>query len=611
MSKKLDIKNLKLLNMKTITFRLMLTILTMLGLSFNVNAQMGGNTDIVTYSFAEQTGDATITPATTGNATIDIEVKYGTDLNGLIATFTLEEDGASAYIDATSTDQVSDETPNNFVEGEALVYTITDEGGSTADWDIIVTIAAASSENDILDFNLPNQNGDETINATLHTVEVTVSSSTDVTNLIADFILSEEATANIDGTDQVSNETANNFTDPVTYTIVAQDGTEQEWEVTVKLEDNKEANIISYSFAEQTGDATIINPVAGQNGTVDIEVEYGTDITNLVATFELSYGASSDISGTIQESATTANDFTNTVTYTVTAEDETITQDWDITVTIAAAKTGNDILNFNLTDQIGDETINTVQHTVDVTVGQGADITSLVATFELSEEATANISGVNQESGITINDYTLDVIYTVVAQNGDEQDWTITVTVSTEDNTEANITAYSFIEQTGDATITNPIAGQNGTVDIEVEYGTDVTDLVATFELSYGASSDISGTIQESATTANDFTNTVTYTVTAEDGTTIQDWDITVTIATSTGINYVAKQNKFNFYPNPATNNIKLNSLNKNIQIIDITGKLVKQILVTSHNQNINISDLQKGIYFVKSGNDVKKLIKK
>lgn len=57
------------------------------------------------------------------------------------------------------------------------------------------------------------------------------------------------------------------------------------------------------------------------------------------------------------------------------------------------------------------------------------------------------------------------------------------------------------------------------TITVTVPYGTVVTALVATFTAT-GTSVKVSGTEQTSGTTANDFTNTVTYTVAAEDGST-------------------------------------------------------------------------------------------
>ena len=419
--------------MRKITFKLLFTILTVMGITFNANAQFGGgDADITAYSFAEQTGAATITaPVMSQNGKVDIEVAYGTNLNGLVATFELSTD---ATADVSGTAQTSAVTPNDFTDGVALVYTVTaSDGTTTQDWDVTVTVADPSSEKDIIDFNLPNQIGDETISTLNHTVDVTVAQGTDVTSLVADFILSDYATANIGGTAQTSGSTANNFTNPVTYTVVAQDNSEQEWTVTVTIstEDNTEANITAYSFSEQTGAATITDPAfSGQNGTVDIEVAYGTNLNGLVATFDLSYGATADISGTAQTSGSTANDFSNTVTYTVTAEDGTTTVDWDVNVTVAQ-NDQNDILSYSFSEQTGAANIDANNHIIDIEVESGTDLTALVATFTISGDASAKIGVTTQESGVTSNDFSDDVIYTITAQNGDAQDWTIKVTEAT------------------------------------------------------------------------------------------------------------------------------------------------------------------------------------
>lgn len=71
------------------------------------------------------------------------------------------------------------------------------------------------------------------------------------------------------------------------------------------------------------------------------------------------------------------------------------------------------------------------------------------------------------------------------------------------------------------------------TVSVEVPYGTDVTALVATFAVSDGASVKIDGIVQTSGTTPNNFTNPVTYTVTAEDGSK-QNYTAAVTVASGT-----------------------------------------------------------------------------
>ena len=342
-----------------------------------------------------------------------------------------------------------------------------------------------------------------------------------------------------------------------------------------------DAEITAYSFSEQTGDATITAPNYGQNGTVDIEVESGTDLSNLVASFTLSDGATADISGTAQTSGTTANDFSNTVTYTVTAEDGSTTQDWDVNVSIAPDVNDEaDILAYSFAEQTGDATITAPAYgqngTVDIEVEYGTDLSSLIASFTLSEAATADISGTAQTSGTTANDFSNTVTYTVTAEDGSTtQDWDVSVSVAPEVNDEADILAYSFAEQTGDATITAPVYGQNGTIEIEVVYGTDITNLIATFTLSNGASAEIGTVDQLSGTTENDFSNTVTYTVTAEDGSTTQDWDVNVSIAQNTENNIIA----YSFSEQTNDANIDLNNHHVTIEVAN--GTDVSNLIAT------------------------------
>ena len=82
------------------------------------------------------------------------------------------------------------------------------------------------------------------------------------------------------------------------------------------MAENDENDILTFSFEDQTGVADI-NSV---DHTVDIEVEFGTVLTNLIATFTLSPNAYAKVGETDQVSGTTENDFTSSVTYTIYAE---------------------------------------------------------------------------------------------------------------------------------------------------------------------------------------------------------------------------------------------------------------------------------------------------
>jgi hypothetical protein len=113
------------------------------------------------------------------------------------------------------------------------------------------------------------------------------------------------------------------------------------------------------------------------------------------------------------------------------------------------------------------------------------------------------------------NEYALDIY-----ENGED-------VVNSVESSATDFLSFSLEAQTGAATIDTDAH----TIAIEVEAETVVTALVATFTLSYNATAKVSTTAQVSGTTANNFTSAVTYTITADDGETTQDWEVTVTVA--------------------------------------------------------------------------------
>ncbi|MCF8380704.1 MAG: DUF5018 domain-containing protein [Bacteroidales bacterium] len=155
-------------------------------------------------------------------------------------------------------------------------------------------------------------------------------------------------------------------------------------------------------------------------------------------------------------------------------------------------------------------------------------------------------------------------------------------------NTEANILTFVLAEQTGDAIID---AGAH-TVAIEVATGTNLTNLSPTITLSEGA------TVSPASGVAQDFTNPVTYTVKAEDGTTTQAWVVTVTKLVNTPKNLVGN---ITLYPNPAADKLFLTNLDNvnRINIVSIIGKSVFSSDSDTNRMEINLSAFEKGIYFI------------
>lgn len=83
-----------------------------------------------------------------------------------------------------------------------------------------------------------------------------------------------------------------------------------------------DCDITSFKIGTATGTIT---------GTaIAVEVAHGTDVTALTPTIVVSTGA------TVSPASGTAKDFTNAVTYTVTAANGTSTKAYTVTVTVAA-----------------------------------------------------------------------------------------------------------------------------------------------------------------------------------------------------------------------------------------------------------------------------------
>ena len=93
----------------------------------------------------------------------------------------------------------------------------------------------------------------------------------------------------------------------------------------------------------------------------------------------------------------------------------------------------------------------------------------------------------------------------------------------------------------------------------------------------------------------------------------ISDSTITAEYELNTSINTVSTK-EIHLYPNPVSNQLTIynNELGtENILISDISGKIIKQLVInTNCKLTIDVSSLNKGVYFVKAGTNIQKFIK-
>lgn len=176
---------------------------------------------------------------------------------------------------------------------------------------IIMTILMAlsscqkkSSEKEILSFKFVSPNIEASIDD--KNIVAIMPFGTDVTNLVPVISVSDKATVN-----PASGE-PKDFTQPVSYTVTAEDGSQAVYSATVIVKaKSSEKRILSFRFASLDLNATIDESTKVIKATVPM----GTDVSALVPTIIVSSGANIDPASGL------ATDFTQPVTYTVTAED--------------------------------------------------------------------------------------------------------------------------------------------------------------------------------------------------------------------------------------------------------------------------------------------------
>ncbi len=287
-----------------------------------------------------------------------------------------------------------------------------------------------------------------------------------------------------------------------------------------------ENDIIDFQLPDMIGSALI----DAEEHSVLAKLEVGVSLTNLKPLFTVSDSA-------VIADTSAARDFTNPQTYNVTAENGDV-QAWTVTVVNATPdlqSDENDIVSIEVFNMLGTPSIDAENHTVEVLVFNGTDVTSLKPVFGISPFATiADTSAAR--------DFTEPQIYVVTAENGTEQPWTVSIEASNEINEhEANdILGISVLGQVGEANI----YPSQHFISVTVSKGTDITNVRPLFTISPLA------TIADT-TYARDFTKPQIYVVTSEVGVS-QDWVVMV-LESTVDVDEVNDNEDVSIYPNPVS----------------------------------------------------------
>ncbi|MDX6189435.1 S8 family serine peptidase [Flavobacterium sp. Fl-318] len=164
----------------------------------------------------------------TGN-NVTKTVVFGTNISSLKADFVVSP-GAELYIDGVK--QLNSKTIISDYSNSFLVTVVSENKLSQTNY--TVTLNARNSEANILAYTVANQVGTSVIDPVSKTAKVLVDNNADLATVVPVFQISDFATLRIGTYFQDSGVTRLNYTSPVVYNVLAQNGDIVDWTVTIE-----------------------------------------------------------------------------------------------------------------------------------------------------------------------------------------------------------------------------------------------------------------------------------------------------------------------------------------------------------------------------------------
>ena len=393
-----------------------------------VEAKKSAEKSILTFGFAKSDNAALsqdYTGIISGNS-ITISMPSNTDISALRATFI---NSPKSVVKVGAIVQQDKQTANSFTS--PLVYTVMAEDGTTQNF----TVSVVCSDKAMITFGFLKADNSSltedcagTITGT--SINLLVSSGADLTQLKANFTSSPKTTIKVGDAVQQSKATVNNFAAPIVYSVFAEDGTKQDY--TVSVSKKSSAKVLLTFGLNKADNPSLTVDCAGiiTGNNVSLLVPFRTDLSSFKASFTISPKSTIKVGETVQQDKMTINNFTNPVIYTITAEDGS-SVNYHVSISWAA-NTAKDLLTFSFLksrnnslpyDLVG--TIDPATHRVLCILPAGVGSNNLVATFTVSERATAKVGSITQTSEVTPNNFTGNLIFTIVAEDASTNNYTI------------------------------------------------------------------------------------------------------------------------------------------------------------------------------------------
>lgn len=416
--------------------------------------------------------------------TIKLQLDPTTNLTSLTPVIEVEERGKVTT--AKEDPQDFSDSKNNPIE-----YTVTSEDGSTtAVYKATVTNREKSKEAKILSFAVTPRNGGNfpgKIDEATHKILCEVPDTLNLAEITP--TIETSAYASVNPRSRQAQDFTNSVASPVKYTVKAEAGNTQVYDVTVRYIRSNDAEIKTFVVGSTAG------TVDHDKKTVLVKLPKGDSLNPITPTVTVHAKAS--------YTPTEAQDFTNSeknpIKYTVTAEDGT-KRDYMVTVTHIKSNQA-EITSFKIGAVNGE--IDQSKKTILVKLEKGASLNPLTPTIVASAGATVS----PKDPQDFTNSVTSPIKYTVTAEDGTtKKEYSVVVRNKFSGN---DITKFTV------ANVQGEIDNGANKILVKLPKTEGLTSITPTIETSKGAT--------VSPTTVQDFSgsvaNPITYTVTAEDGT--------------------------------------------------------------------------------------------
>lgn len=251
-------------------FKLFFTAILLISCSKDGGTSLSSEKKLLSFSIKEIDGNFTISSSNKVELALVDEIS----LNNLTAVFTVSP---NAKVRVENSLLVSGYTKNDF--SKPLVLDVIAEDGSKATYTVIITFGAKIRTYSIVELpNIPF-----TINKNL-SIEATVPSGTNLSNLTAKFNLTDNTTLNVGSNLQVSEQTKNNFTVPLDYELKLNGVFEKKYTVKITVAPN------NLPTAVAGDDQTVVIPSGSNTINVTLDGSKSSDLDGPIVQYEWKLG---------------------------------------------------------------------------------------------------------------------------------------------------------------------------------------------------------------------------------------------------------------------------------------------------------------------------------